>query len=93
MVTPLYIEIMLHYSFSASEFERADAPACMEALHDLTEQGMLRYEEVGSQRWHITEKGKAWIVALCYVPFPQATWKIPGYPDLPADYGNFMLET
>jgi hypothetical protein len=76
MVTPLYIEIALHYVCSTGEFSRKDAPACKEAIDSLREAGLLRWNDFDQQH-EATEGLRVWVNALTRVPLPVIQWAIP----------------
>ena len=75
MITPLHIEIMLHYNCCEENFPRLNAPACQEYAKQLAVEGLLE-EGVGSV-YRVTSKGKAWVCYLCMVPFPIQQWVLP----------------
>ena len=73
-LTPLHIEIMLHYACTSSPFPRLGAPACAEYAQQLYVEGLLMDDGAG---FKATDKGKAWIHYLCEVPFPIQQWVLP----------------
>ena len=44
-MTPLHLEILIHYHTSDTDFERIDYPACETAALDLTRWGLLDFDE------------------------------------------------
>lgn len=82
-MSPLKIQIMLHYYALADDFRNGDfsAPAVIEALETFVRQGMLRATAFGRQRgepaYKITDKGRAYVEALKAVPLPVSRWVIP----------------
>jgi hypothetical protein len=77
MTTPLYIEIGLHYYTRADEFEHLDAPACVEAIGEFVEAGLLKPTPDGRRKYEPTDGMRAWARALCAVPFPHQQWIVP----------------
>jgi hypothetical protein len=74
-MTPLMIEILLHYHCSASPFPRIYAPAVQEAIRHLIRLEIL-YEdnmEIKADR----EATQPYIDALCSIPLPVKKWEIP----------------
>lgn len=87
MVTPLYIEIALHYC-SGAEFPRLDAPACMEAAKQMADADLLAYTAPHGRRMFMAGPAlDAWVEALCNVPFPVQRWVIP-----PAEDVSFYIQ-
>ncbi len=77
-MTPLYIEIGLHYAVRCDEFPRLAAPACKQAVADFLDRGLLKRPEIDCGRdYEPTDGLKAWVDALCAVPFPVQLWVIP----------------
>lgn len=78
-MTPLHLELMLHYYACREKFPREHAPAVVSYTAELIEQGLLR--ETGGPldeaRYCATEKGRAYVIALCRMPMPLATWIMP----------------
>lgn len=88
-MTPLDIEILLHYHCSGSEFDRLDAPACRDAVDDFLREGILRErsDEENHTRAHHrmyepTDRGRALVNALCMVPYPVQVWILPNWTGL-----------
>jgi len=84
-MTPLQIEIMLHYYAMGDDYRECDfsAPAVREAIDNfilVTE--MLRAstpEEGYDPAYRITDKGRAYVDYLCSVPLPAVKYVIE-YP-------------
>lgn len=84
-MTPLDIEILLHYHCSGDEFPRLYASACRESVDDFLRHGLLRErtEEEHQNRscprlYEPTDRAAALVVALCAVPYPEKCWRLPG---------------
>jgi hypothetical protein len=76
VVTPLYIEIALHYCCTVGEFPRIEAPACRDAVNALIDRGLLRWND--EARGHEATDGlRLWLECLCAVPFPIQAWHVP----------------
>ena len=76
-VTPLHLEIVMHYYTRACDMENLDAPAVHEYIRDLLNIGMLENIKnyAGSQSsYQTTERGKVWLEYLLKVPFPIQKW-------------------
>lgn len=81
-MTPLQIQILLHYYCSPTDFRDGDftAPAVHEAIEDFEESGFLRLSDPSDQLGSIlvsTDKNAAFINALCSIPEPIQKWVIP----------------
>lgn len=77
-MTPLQIEIMLHYHCCASDYRDGDfsAPAVRDAIDDFRARGLLK--ESGNKRvYEPTEGVRLYVDALCAVPAPVQRWVIP----------------
>lgn len=85
-MTPLQIEMLLHFHCTPGPFPRMDAPACIEAV-----EGFLRDELVYpvdvSDCFVLSERGRAYVKLLCQMPLPVANWVIPGpwQPSIPGE--------
>jgi hypothetical protein len=85
-VTPLQIEILLHYHCRADDYRNGDhtAPAVKEAIDWFLTNDMVRHEgfrleylEDGrtlAARYALTSRGKAFIEYLQMIPLPTASW-------------------
>jgi len=76
-VTPLHLEIVMHYNTRGCDMENLSAPAVREYIKDLLNTGMLVSvaHEAGSMRsYKTTERGEVWLEHLLRVPFPMQKW-------------------
>ena len=86
-MTPLEIEILLHYYTRAVDYRDGDftAPAVRQALDSFYELGMLRHatrkSDSGPLSYEVTERAEAYIQALCALPLPVQKWVMPPSPD------------
>lgn len=75
-MTPLKIEMMLHYYTSATDYRDGDfsAPAVREAINWFRDEaGMLAANDPKAGKdtaYSITEKGKFYVEYICSVPLP-----------------------
>jgi len=83
-MTPLKIEILLHYYCCPNEYRDGDlsAPAVEEAIcwflaNDLLEAAAPDKRKYGAS-YQTTPKAKALIEAWCNTPLPVSVWVIPG---------------
>lgn len=78
-ITPLHIEIMLHYNCGTSDYRDGDfsAPAVSNSINELYRNELLKNTLTGNDRFCITEKGRAWIYGLCQTPMPIQKWVMP----------------
>lgn len=80
MVTPLYIEIALHYYCRQDDFPRLTAPACREAVGRMIDAGLLEVDfgaRVGDPVLCATDGLRAWVDAMRSVPMPEQHWVVP----------------
>lgn len=77
-MTPLGIEILMHYQTRASDYRDGDfsAPAVREAMDYFVSAGLLR-EVMSTHRYEATEGCRVFVEALCRVPVPVQKWVIP----------------
>lgn len=89
MVTPLHVNIALHYHTSVDQWPDLRIPIHERYANDLVNYGLLEKDpsHVGPFCASIYRKTPAlavWIEALCSVPFPVQQWVIPkSSPDHP----------
>jgi len=76
-MTPLQIEMILHFHCSAEPWPRLGAPACSEAIRIFQEEKLVEVP-TNIDNVVLTEKGRAYVKFLCMLPLPMATWGIPG---------------
>ena len=80
-MTPLQIEILLHYHSRTIDYRRGDfsAPAVSEAIHDFRADGFLvdDADPTMERTYTLGERGKVYVQALCELPAPIAAWKMP----------------
>ncbi len=87
-MTPLEIEIILHYYCSAEDYRNGDhsAPAVKCALNRFLEDGLLVHEGFNVERfddgrirarYKVTDRALTYIAALESVPFPNQVWRMP----------------
>lgn len=80
-MTPLHIEIMLHYYAMGDDFRGGDfsAPAVGEFLEWLDDEKMIYRSLSGHPKFRITDKGRAYVDYLRAVPLPVVKYVIE-YP-------------
>jgi hypothetical protein len=82
-VTPLGIEIMLHYYCRADDYPRQEFPAVGTELANLVGAGVLargphpKLRDHEPTRFHLTEGGEVYVEALKAVPLPVRKWVMP----------------
>jgi hypothetical protein len=79
-MTPFSIEIVLHYYYSPEEHRGSHAPIWGGTIQFLLDEGLLakraELSEYGAS-YEATEKGRAYVEALCAMPFPVQKWVMP----------------
>jgi len=87
MVTPLHIEIAMHYHCRTGQYEMVTTNETRHGhAEDLVRAGLLKRlmscPGTGIDPGHIgyfkTDALAVWIEAICSVPFPVQQWVIPG---------------
>ena len=84
-MTPLHIDILIHYHVSSTEygkeFNNFDAPAVKDAINWMIGANLIEAEhDVACERaYRTTDKGAFYIDAICNLPLPQKrmVWEIP----------------
>lgn len=81
-MTPLQITMMLHYyaiaaPYSKEDEDHANSPAVTEQRGWLLNADMLRYSSKSSSGYEVTERGAAFVDALCSLPLPVSKWVMP----------------
>jgi hypothetical protein len=74
-MTPLEIEILLHYHRDIDEPANLDAPAVKEALNKFVRAGILGLREDGTH-WAVSTALELYIDAVCAVPLPVRVWQL-----------------
>lgn len=80
-MSPLQVQIMLHYRCCADDFRNGDfsAPAVRREIDNFVKSGMifLQPTRLGCHTTYaITEKGTAYTDAVCAIPEPVCKWVI-----------------
>lgn len=81
-MSPLEIEIILHYHISGVDHDRMTAPAVVDAIRRFMAAGLMQ-PKTGSQHkrsYELTDGGRMLVDALCSVPFPVQKWVMPERP-------------
>jgi hypothetical protein len=74
--TPLHVSILLHCHTSSARYPNYAAPAVQKAFDDLLNSGAINhYPEDDHDCFSTTEKGRAWVAAICATPPPVQCWK------------------
>lgn len=84
-MTPLCIEILLHYNSRAADYRNGDhsAPAVKEALDAFLREDVIRHHGFTPEyfgdgqlkaRYELTSRGKAFVEYLQMIPLPTASW-------------------
>ena len=77
-MTPLLIEIMLHYHCRADDYRDGDfrAPAVREGIDWLRDDAKMIEHQSGDRTnmYRLTERGKAYVEYLQMIPLPTASW-------------------
>lgn len=76
-MSPLEIKIMLHYYTIPTDIENVDSDAQGRAIDRLLKAELLTVHHEAPPRWRITPRGKAYVEALCRVPWPIQKWVMP----------------
>jgi hypothetical protein len=78
-VSPLYIEIALHYHIHSDDFPilRRESCAGRAAINKMVGAGLLAHRDTGARTYEPTEGLRVWIEALCATPFPERRWVMP----------------
>lgn len=86
-MTPVEIEVLLHYHCRCEEHPNIKAPAFQRAATRLVARSILEIEPHPEDNtapgttppsWRTAERGKALVEALCRVPFPEKKWIYSG---------------
>lgn len=79
-MTPLQLEILLHYYACANDFRDGDfsAPAVREAIDRFKASEMLTINiERSAATYMLTERGRVYVEAVLVVPLPEKRWVMP----------------
>lgn len=81
-MSPLEVEILIHYYCSALDFRDLGAPAIKSAINRFIALGLLKHNDgdEGSQYRPVREALEIYIEAICSVPLPERQWVIPKNP-------------
>jgi len=78
-MTPLQIDILLHYRCRGVDYREGDfsAPAVRDAIDEFLEfSGMLQESmDDGDKKYELSDRGEFYVSALCDMPLP--VWAMP----------------
>jgi hypothetical protein len=84
-MTPLEINMLLHYYTTPGQFPHHDSPAQIDAVHGFVNQGLIRINDEnprnGDHGFVVTERGMALIDAWLRTPLPVQRWEVPARPE------------
>lgn len=77
--TPLHLMLLLHYHVTPDPWPQRGAPAVLEFTGDLIGLGLVEHVIKGKHghQYGTTDRGAAYVDALCSVPLPVQRWAIP----------------
>ena len=85
IITPGDIEVLLHYHTNPEPHPRRDAPAIKDTTERFIRSGLIKVVEAvddwNKNRYITTDKGRAFVKALCNTPLPTQAW-IDGYGNI-----------
>lgn len=79
-MTPLDIDILLHYHCSASDYRDGDltAPAVRDSIAWALHEGLLECRtDSADATYRTTSRGDALVLAMCRMALPTQQWVIP----------------
>ena len=84
-LSPIHIEVLLHYLADPEEHPRHDSPAVMCAINWFLGEGIFELTKPShsvamidyNSSYRVTERGRVFVDMLCETPFPVPTWKDP----------------
>lgn len=82
-MTPLEIEILMHYLWSTVDYRNGDfsAPAVRAAIDRFSKiDGMLKIDDSKRVTYVLTDRARAYLEAVQAVPLPVCVWVIPATP-------------
>ncbi len=79
-MTPIEIEILLHYRYRPSDFRDGDfsAPAVRNAIERFLTLGLLEPWAEEDRSYRLGSRGEAYVNALCAMPLPVRQWVANG---------------
>lgn len=83
-MSPLKIEILLHYYAKADEYDGdMNAPAVREAISEFVRDGMLEpADRQYGRSYRATAKANHFIAHICDLPLPEMVWRMPCAPEV-----------
>jgi hypothetical protein len=81
-MTPLQIQMMLHYyalvgPYAGDDYRHANSPAVLSQRTELMVLGLLDTDGSRPSGYCVTDRGRAYVLALCDMPLPVKTWVMP----------------
>lgn len=80
-MTPLLIEMLLHYHYSGVDYREGDfqAPSVREGIDWLRDEARMIENDDESRRrtYKLSERGEIYVKALMTVPLPVQVWAMP----------------
>ncbi len=78
LVSPLTLEMLVHFHACAEPFGRLDAPACAEMAEWMIGQDLIEPHDYGhGATYRTTGRGTAWLRMMQATPLPQSGWHDP----------------
>ena len=81
-MTPLHIDILLHYYTRPGDYRDGDfsAPAVKEYVGWLAGNDLISSAHCKVEKYEITDRGRALVDAICDTPLPINKWVVPARP-------------
>lgn len=81
-MTPLQLTMMLHYyaiaePYSANDWQHANSRAVNEQRQILINDDLIEADETSGSGFRATDRGIAFVEALCATPLPVKKWVMP----------------
>jgi len=73
-ISPAALSFLIHCYCIRSEFERINAPVTQETIKWFLEDEIIEPIEGEVNQWQCTDKGVAWMDAICGTPIPEKKW-------------------
>lgn len=75
-MSPLYLQMLLHFHCIRVPFPNIDSPAQQDCLDDMLEAGLVYSlsADQGVVLWRLTPRGNAHVLQLLALPLPTQAW-------------------
>lgn len=73
-MTPVQVEVLMHYYYKNDEPPNFDAPSTQDAIGHFLNIGCFEHDPDSTTNFELTDLGNAFVKAICRVPVPKIAY-------------------